>query len=418
MPKLEFHADSKQGISHLVNAINQKDLTPYVTVVIENREVAYLIGGQSDFPFMVQLPLSSDWGLKKGQWSLCASSFSTWWQAELKNTIEQTPISIEVEYDKQQKLPLLNGLMAQVSRLYIQAKPPIEAHLAFLEQHKNQAYQSLPTDSARVILEIADCYQPFDVFELNKEQQNVRIERDNSIKPYALPENMVTEHSILLNKESVVQMESICQETDAKQIHYYLDDERAVFSDGVRVVSSSLASLREYRLKKETAYRTEVKIIINIFDFKEDLKKYLSITPLKKANQALLYIDEDYVMLASLVEETGSNRFIRTKHIECDKPSLYSINLSQLSRVQIKDITSAEQMKITVLINEQGELKLGFYNDRDNTDPYQSITDIEYASPKMELVQQSKAKLEIMLKQQDTTGDEDNQDDLFGFEDV
>ena len=82
----------------------------------------------------------------------------------------------------------------------------------------------------------------------------------------------------------------------------------------------------------------KIKIIINIYDFKADLKRYLSIMPLKKANQALLYIDKDYVMLASLVEETGSNRFIRTKHIDCPKPSLYSINLSQLSRVPIKDI--------------------------------------------------------------------------------
>ncbi|WP_351089065.1 hypothetical protein [Shewanella sp. S1-49-MNA-CIBAN-0167] len=418
MPKLEFNADRKQGISHLVNAISDRDPIPYVTVVIENKELGYLIGGQSDFPSMVQLPLSSDWGLKKGQWSLCASSFGTWWRAELDNTLNRNPITIEVEYGKQQKLPILNALMAQVSRLYIQAKPPIEEHLAFLEQHKNQAYQSLPTDSARVILDVAEAHQPFDVFELNKELQKVRIERDNNIQTCALPENMEVTHGILLNKDSVVQLERICHNTDAEQILYYLDDERAIFSDGHSVNSSSLASLREYRLKKETAYRVEVKIFINIYDFKEDLKKYLSITPLKKANQALLYIDKDYVMLASLVEETGSNRFIRTKHIDCHKPSLYSINLSQLNHVRIKDITNAEQMKIAVLINEQGGLKLGFYNDRDNAEPYQSITDIEYASPKMELVLQSKARLEIMLKQQNADGDTHSQDDLFGFKDV
>ncbi|MGI2173264.1 hypothetical protein K8B83_17605 [Shewanella inventionis] len=418
MPKLEFHADRKQGISYLVDAINDKDCIPYVTVVIETKELGYLIGGQSDFPSMVQLPLNSEWGLKKGQWSLCASSFSTWWQAELKNTLNKDPITIEVEYGKQQDLPSLNGLMAQVSRLYIQAKPPIEEHLAFLLQHKNQAYQSLPTDSARVILEVAEAHKPFDVFELNKEQQKVRIERDNNIQTCTLPENMEVTHGILLNKESVVQLERICNNTDAEQIQYYLDDERAIFSDGNCVSSSSLASLREYRLKKETAYSTEVKIIINIYDFKDDLKRYLSIMPLKKANQALLYIDKDYVMLASLVEETGSNRFIRTKHIDCPKPSLYSINLSQLSRVPIKDITHAEQMKIAVLINDKGELKLGFYNDRDNTEPYHSVTDIEYASPKMELILQSKAKLETMLKQKNASGDLDSQEDLFGFDDV
>ncbi|WP_335924872.1 hypothetical protein [Shewanella indica] len=418
MAKLEFHADSKKGISYLVDAISHKDPIAYVTVVIESREEGYLIGGPSEFPMLVKLPLNSDWGLKKGQWSLCASSFKTWWLAELKNTEDHPPMNLEVEYGKQPKLPLLNGLMAQVSLIYIQAKPPIEKHLTFLEQHKNLAYQALPTNSARMILEVADAHRPFDVFELNKEQQKVRIERDNNIQISALPENMQVTDGILLNKQSMLQLDRICHNTDAEQILYYLDDERAIFSNDNFVSSSSLASLREYRLKKATSYRTEAKMTINIYDFKEDLEKYLSITPLKKANQALLYVNEDYVMLASLVEETGSNRFIRTKHIECDKPMLYSINLSQLSKVKIKDITSADHMKIAVLVNAQGELKLGFYNNRDNTAPFQSVTDIEYASPQMDLVQQSKNKLETKLKQQDAAGDEDSQGDMFGFGDV
>jgi len=418
MPKLEFHADSKQSISHLVDAISDKDPVPYVTVVIESKEIGYLIGGNSLFPTMVKFPLNSDWGLKKGQWSLCASSFKTWWQAEVKITLNETPLTFDVDYGKQQKLPILNGLMAKVSRLYIQSKPPFEEHLAFLKQHKNQIYQSLPTNSAKVILEIAESKKPFDVFELNKEQQKVRIERNNDIQSFLLPEKMEVTHSILLNKESVMQLERLCHNTNAEEIFYYLDDERAIFNDGNCVSSNSLASLREYRFKKETTYRTEVKMIINIYDFKDDLKKYLSIIPLKKANQALLYIDKDFVMLASLLEETGSNRFIRTKHIECNKLSLYSINLSKLEHVKIKDITGARQMKIEVLINDLGELKLGFYNDKDNSIPYECITDIAYASPQMELVLQSKAKLEIMLKQQNAIGDVDSQKDLFGFENV
>uniref|UniRef100_UPI0030058193 hypothetical protein n=1 Tax=Shewanella indica TaxID=768528 RepID=UPI0030058193 len=77
-------------------------------------------------------------------------------------------------------------------------------------------------------------------------------------------------------------------------------------------------------------------------------------------------------MLASLVEDTGSNRFIRTKHIGCDKPMLYSINLSQLTKVKIKDITSADHMKIAALVNGQGDLKLGFYRIARKTSPFRA----------------------------------------------
>jgi len=86
-------------------------------------------------------------------------------------------------------------------------------------------------------------------------------------------------------------------------------------------------------------------------------------------------------MLASLVEDTGSNRFIRTKHIGCDKPMLYSINLSQLTKVKIKDITSADHMKIAALVNGQGDLKLGFYRIARKTSPFRARMNSATAKP-------------------------------------
>ncbi|MFA0521049.1 hypothetical protein AB4501_29255, partial [Vibrio sp. 10N.222.55.E8] len=107
---------------------------------------------------------------------------------------------------------------------------------------------------------------------------------------------------------------------------------------------------------------------------------------LKKANEALLYVDENKVMLAGLIPETGENCFISTKEIKIKHPAVYRINLSEVSKIKIKGITEAEAIKLCMLKNKEGDYKLGFYNDRNNDHPYNSVYDVAPAPEKMDAV--------------------------------
>lgn len=415
--RLEVVSRSQPTVCSLVAAIDPRDRNPYVTVQIEKTLIT-LIGGVSDFPKLVKIPNDPQWGLKPGQWALCASAFKTLWQTEIALGSKDQVIRLSVDYARHSEYPLLDSVMAQGSRIYIQAKAAIDDHLEFLTSLQAAASITMPVDSARVMLEVADTHRPFDTFEVDRDQQKIRIERDNDLHTFALPSGLMPQYNVLLNKQAIDDLAGLCRATQASEIRCYLDDNRAIFSDGTQVVSSSLASLRDYALKKEKAYTVEAKLIINIYDFKEDLERYQKITPLKKANLAYLYLDPTCVMLASLLEETGSNRFVRHEYIECDQPRLYRINLSELSKVKITDITTARQMKLCVLRDEQGRRKLAFYNDRDHQDPYQSVSDIELATAQMGQVLDAKKTLEGMLEAQGGMGDTTTQKDLFGFEDV
>lgn len=417
LARLEVAPTHRQSVNTLVAAIDQRDRNPYVTVQIDNTQLT-IIGGGSDFPHVVMIPHHREWGLKPGQWALCASAFKALWQTDVTLCSKAHLISFSVNYERHSEYPRVDSLMAQGSRLYIQAKAAIDEHLTFLTSLQAAPSITIPVDSARVMLEVAHSHLPFDTFEVDRDQQKIRIERDHDLHAFALPEGYAPQHNMLLNKEAVDHLTSLCRVTQASEISCYIDDQRAVFSDGAQVLCSSLASLRDYALKKEKRYAIEAKLVINIFEFKEDIELYQKITPLKKANQAYLYIDPTCVMLASLLDETGSNRFVRHEHIQCDQPLLYRINLSDVSKVKISDITSARQMKICVLRDEQGRRKLAFYNDRDHNDPYQSVSDIELATAQIGLVMDAKKALEAMLDAQGGAGDTTNQTDLFGFADV
>lgn len=417
LAQLEVAAPHKQAVCALVAAIDQRDRNPYVTVQIDKTRIT-IIGGMSDFPHVVMIPYDRASGLKLGEWALCASAFKALWQKEVSGTSADQTISLVIDYEHHREYPRIDSLLAQVSRIYIQAKAAIDDHLTFLTSLQAAPSIPMPVDSARVMLEVANSHLPFDTFEVDRDQQKIRIERDHDLHAFALPEGYVPQFNMVLNKEAVDHLAGLCRVTQASEISCYIDDQRAVFSDGAQVLCSSLASLRDYALKKEKTYSIEAKLVINIFEFKEDIELYQKITPLKKANNAYLYIDTTCVMLASLLDETGSNRFVRHEHIQCDQPLLYRINLSEVSKVKISDITSARQMKICVLRDEQGRRKLAFYNERDHKDPYQSVSDIELATAQINQVMDAKKALETLLEAQGGTRDTANQTDLFGFADV
>ncbi|MGO2509763.1 MAG: hypothetical protein ACTH6Y_12280 [Vibrio hibernica] len=78
-----------------------------------------------------------------------------------------------------------------------------------------------------------------------------------------------------------------------------------------------------------------------------------------------------------------------------------------ISKIPIKDITSAKQLKMTVLRNVQGDLKLGFHNDKDNEHSYDSVA--------LEHAQSLLPELKHVIETSELDNNTSEQDDLFGF---
>ncbi|MGO3424601.1 MAG: hypothetical protein ACTIMZ_19540, partial [Pseudoalteromonas distincta] len=87
-------------------------------------------------------------------------------------------------------------------------------------------------------------------------------------------------------------------------------------------------------------------------------------------------------------------------------------------KVKISDITTAKQIKLQMLLDEDGKRSLGFYSDTDSVNPYQCIDDIELAPEKMSKVIEAKKALEKKLGISEGESNGELQGDLVGFDDV
>lgn len=409
MAKLYFEPEHHQDITHLLFPIKASDQQACLTFIIHKTH-CLIIGGIENALQVLTIETQPEWGLKTGQWMLYASSFKEYWSQQSALIEQKVPVMIHLNYHDNPTLPMMDSLTERQSRLYIQSEPPLAEHLEFLEFTQNASYHTLTTDSARAMMTVADTCRPFDSFEITEKQ--VVIERDNSLLPFDLPQGVQPDCYLLLNKEGVDQLDHLCRTTAAPAIEIHTDDDRAMFSDGKRTFTSSLLSLRDYAKKKTDTYQQELKLIVDIYTFKQEIESYRKIALLKKTNEVLLYVDEDKVMLAGLIPETGENCFISTQEINNKQPSVYRLNLSELYKIKISGITDAKAIKICILKNNEGDYKLGFYNDRNNDYPYNSVYDVAPAPEKMEAALKAKAELEKQIN------DDGEQGDMFGFDDI
>ncbi|PHR54407.1 MAG: hypothetical protein COA47_15500 [Robiginitomaculum sp.] len=411
MNQLHFYPNSHSGMTELTNRIKKGDTNPFITFVFTECQI-HIIGGPTDHLLMKTIGEVSDPTQEKTAWSISATAFASFWKGQHTHVVEKKTISLQMHHDKNQRFPILEGITDHNSFRYLKAKAACDAHLTFFDLLSTKPYQHLETTKAKKICSLADNCNPYQVFELNKKMNKIFIERDNDIIPFTLPEDLTVDFSMMLTPGAKDDLQQLANTTKSDTLSVYLDDEQAIFSDGEQVYSHSLAPLRAYRDKQQQHFTLEVKLVIDIFTFKKERENFQQIEELRKANQVLLYITPTKAYLASMLQDIGSVMPLNVKTIVTTQEQLYSINLNALSKVPIKDITNAEQVKMTVLRNVLGEVKLGFHNDRDKEYPYYSVPLEQVPS----LLPELKKRLENAKKIAPSHFGE--QGDLFGFSDV
>lgn len=377
---LKFTIDRafNDDIDHLIAQINRTTREPFITVKITDIQISF-IGGNTDSPTVIILPREPDDGLKLGAWSMVDTAFIQNWGKQKKLRANDQAIELVVDYSESEHLPKLSFLHSDDSYWYLQTDDPISEHLVFFKKTLSLKTTKISTTNMKGITGLFDIYQPFETFEINKDKNTLSIERDNTLHTYELPKDLSPEHSLLLNKEAVEQLEYLCKNTTSDHISIYTDDDQAIFTDGQRIVHSSLASLKNYSEKKEANYVVEFKLILNLYDLKSEIDEYYKVAPLKQHNTALLYVDKDHVMIAAVTDSVGGARFISHVDIQIDAPVVYRINLNELKKINIKDLNNAKQTKVQLLRSKTGERKLSFYSNDDGNAPYSSIYNIELA---------------------------------------
>ncbi|MGO2509752.1 MAG: hypothetical protein ACTH6Y_12215 [Vibrio hibernica] len=409
MTPIIFHPDMHANLTELVHCIKKGSKAPFITFIITKSEV-HIIGGATESLMMLTQMREKDCPLEIGRFSYSATAFANLWYGQQTLIDKKQTITLQFRHDVQQGGIVLEGRTEMNSFRYALAQPICEQHLTFFDDFMKYDKQTIETKEALAICELADHCAPFSALEVNKENNSVQIERDNNIIPFDVPEGMTISIDMAITPEAKHSLETLAKKTQSDTISLYIDDDQVMFNDGQQVYIHDLAPLRAYREKQQQRFETVAKMVVNIFEFKAERDNFQKIEEIKKSNQALLYITEDQMYFASLTPHVGALMKLTSSSITTSQEQLYSINLNALSKIPIKDITSAKQLKMTVLRNVQGDLKLGFHNDKDKEHSYDSVA--------LEHAQSLLPELKHVIETSELNSDTNEQNDLFGFDDV
>lgn len=253
----------------------------------------------------------------------------------------------------------------------------LKEHITYLKSNNK-----LPTTIVskpvieRIIYESTE-HMPFELCEMNHEQQRIRVQRDGKVEDKHLPSDIKLPISMVMTPKITQQLTDLCAITSSKEIEIAQQGELLTFKADEGAVTCSVAGLYEFHAKSPEKTKTLQYVELNFYEFKAELrhcfKKY---DVIKKANDALLYLNDKEVAIAVLTEPYEFVHPISTSKVSGEKSndSLYHFSPKDLLNIKIKDLTVATSIRLEVIKYPNGKLKLGVYYSLEDKLPYHSIS--------------------------------------------
>lgn len=214
---------------------------------------------------------------------------------------------------------------------------------------------------------------------------------------------------LLLNEESTNALNELCHHTQKKHLLLYIDNEQAVFSDNVTTLSQRWDSLSEYRHQPTCNYEPEAGFVAIIEALKKEIAIETMAASIRENDIGYLLIGPDSVMVCDNPYDPKCASFLSTEDIHTKGYRLYRFKLSDMRAIKskLKDITKTKQIKLQVLIADDGHRVLGFFGDKDNTHPYLTLpvqSDMGNLEKALKIKEEYEAKLQSNPKQLDMFG--------------
>ena len=403
-------------IINMINAIDKKERESLITFIIDKAvDTISIIGGKRDALRIIKLPFKGqDPTLQNGKWSIDADMFKYYCEDYLKTKTKNQEIILELdEHPKSDSCYVIGYANDHAVRRW-QCSSACEEHLDYIASLNNKTFQTVSKATLQPILDFASSHCPLEFFKIDNALHEMTVQRDNDISTTTLPQELIPEIDLVANQDGLDILKHACQHTQSDTLMINVDNEQLTVTDGQHSQSCSLESLSEFYNKPKANYTTEVKCVVDIYVLKSEIEAYTSVNQIKKNNISLLYFTQNDVYLSGSGCTVDSFQNLSALDIRVKQPLLYKINLRQLLKVRIKDITDMKGMTLRTLKTADGSRKLAFYNERDPKRPYTSIP-IELNTDNNDLMAMQ-ALMAIYNKQ--NQGDSCKQADLLGYDDI
>ncbi|WP_318481529.1 hypothetical protein [Photobacterium leiognathi] len=402
-------------IINMINATDNKKRTSLITFIIDKAaNTITLIGGKHNAQKVIKLPFEGqDPTLQDGKWSIDDNMFKYYCQVYLKNNTDNKEIILTCGKESKTGRHVIGFEENGAFRRW-QYEAVCEEHLEYVASLAHKTFQTISVSALHPMLEVASSHSPLEYFKIDKAQHEITIMRDNDISRTPLPQDLIPEIDLAANQDGLDILKHTCQHTQSDTLMINIDNEQLTVTDGQHSQSCSLESLSEFYNKVKINYTTEVKCVFDIYALKSEIEAYTHINQIKHNNISLLYFTQTDVFISGFGTTVDSFKNLSALDITVKEPLLYNINLRQLLKVRIKNITDMKGITLRILKAPDGSRKLAFYNERDPKRPYTSIP--------IELNTDNNALMTIQtlmaIYNEHYQGDSYKQADLLGYDDI
>ncbi len=288
-------------------------------------------------------------------------------------------------------------------------------HLKYVKDCQTRSMTTVSTMSLGLAINEACNNMPYDFFELNKDTEAIKLQRNGEIEEKAFPSYLKLDVNLVLTESATTKLKSLCDDPSVASIDIAQQGEELTFSTGEQTITTTISGIDAFFKQKTPPNQVIRYLIVNIYKIKNELQQWVKYhNNIKKADEAILYIDNTSIAIFALNAPYEFVRRLKVHEISTlpqgfDQQA-FRFRPREFLEMKIKDLTRAQQTKLEILQNSKGELKLGLYSSLENKLPTYSVAieNSDYQLPKM-------LKLLEKMKTIEVKKPNEEQEDLFGF---
>lgn len=333
-----------------------------------------------------------------------------------KHKSAHTPLSIAV--DKMPEHFILDVMNIDKLREFI-ADTTYQPHIDLRQNLSILPFQTVKKAQLQRILYEINSHEPLNFVEYNHFDNTLKVLQGEVVQNFSLTNDLEFPFSFTFNNIALENLTTTISQAKSNDIELLMHDNKVSFRCDDVLITHCLDGLDAFQQQHAQTFENELTMIVDIYTVKNEIDAYFkSYAEIQQANINYLLIHEKELTLCAYTDHNRNASQVTVHEIVGkDEAQLYLVDLAEFRKVKIKDLTSAEQMKIAVLKSPSGERKLAFYHYRSPIHPYATI---KLGSMPHELPAILAAKSRLKAKQQASKASNASaqQSDMFGFEDL
>lgn len=251
--------------------------------------------------------------------------------------------------------------------------PPHKNHIKYRKANTQRAYHEIEKRSIVDIINSANTLIPYDFVEFRKDEKEIRYQKNGEVTTKLLQDNINLPCTLPLTESAAKTLTSLYNSSGSDKVEFNLEGELLTFKTSQHTQSLNLTGLNQFHKKAPLNESLLLELSSNMFDLKQLNRMVLKETSVRKLNTAMLLFTENRLFACILPSGREFIREVGINHLKNNGALLFSYSPRTLNSINLKINENGGEMRITLTKNQNGELKLNFYNKPEDRLPFDSL---------------------------------------------